>query len=260
MNRIFQPFASVSPRHAKVVLVAWIALVVLTWAAQPIPVIPSPLEVGRSFVNLFSGQDPRTPVIIPDLVASLKLNFEAIGISTVVSLAIAYSIALPAFRPPTEGATKLRYLGLTGLTFLFGIFVSGHNLKLALLVFGMSTFYVTSMVAVVQAIPLEDIRHARSLRMGPWRAWFEVVVLGTADSALETLRQNAAVGLIMLTTVEVLVQSEGGLGVALRNVNRSLRMEDVFAMQFLILLLGLGQDMLFGWLRNLFCPYSATSH
>ncbi len=258
--QIFQPLSSISAKNARITMVAWAALVLAVWWGQPIAIIPSPYEVGVAFVNLFTGGG-QTPMIVPDMISSLKLNFEAIAISTVLSLGIAYMSALPAFKPMAAAATKLRYLGLTGLTFLIGLLVTGtHDLKLALLVFGMSTFYVTSMVSVVQAIPQEDIRHARSLRMGPWRAWLEVVVFGTVAEAIEALRQNAAIGLILVCTVEILAQSEGGLGVALRNVNRSFRMEDVFALQFLILFIGLGQDALFGWIKSIVCPYSESQH
>lgn len=255
LMNFLQPLASVTPRNAKLILGLWAGLALLTWFLQPLPIIPNPLEVLSAFGAMFTG-GTKTPVIVPDLVASLKLNIEAIVISTVLSLTIAYASALPLFRPLALATSKMRYLGLTGITFLFGLLVSGHDLKLALLVFGLSTFFVTSMVTVIQDIPLEDIRHARSLRMGPWRAWLEVVVFGTFSNALEILRQNAAVGLILLTTVELLAQSEGGLGVVLRNVNRSFRMEDVFAVQFLILGIGLGQDLFFGWIKSLLCPYS----
>lgn len=253
--RFFQPFSRVSTSSSRAILAVWATLVLGLWALQPLALIPNPVEVLQAFGSLFMGGG-QTPVIIPDLAASMTLNVQAILISTVFSLTIAYLSALPAFKPLAQATSKLRYLGLTGLTFLFGLLVSGYNLKLALLVFGMSTFYVTSMVNVIQEIPLDNIRHALSLRMNPWRAWLEVIVFGTFDSALEILRQNAAVGLIMLTTVELLAQSDGGLGIVLRNVNRSFRMEDVFAVQFLILFIGLGQDYFFGWLRSLLCPYA----
>lgn len=73
---------------------------------------------------------------------------------------------------------------------------------------------------------------------------------------LTSIRTICSIGLIMVCTVEILAQSEGGLGVALRNVNRSFRMEDVFALQLLILFIGLGQDALFGWLKSVVCPYA----
>src|SRR3989344_3560955 len=248
---LVRPLMSGIPRNTPIIIGVWSSMFLVFWTFQAGGVIPNPLVVAKSFLSLFAGAK-----IIPDLVASLTLNVEATLISTGISLLISYLFVLPAFRPVSLLISKLRYLGLSGLTFLLGLIVSGHELKLGLLVFGMSTFFVTSMVSVISDISTDSWRHARSLRMSPWRATLEVVVFGTFDSALEILRQNSAVGWIMLTTVEILSQSEGGIGVVLRNANRGFRMDDIFAVQILILLIGLGQDALLGFLKRALCPYS----
>src|SRR5262249_21522186 len=146
-----------------------------------------------------------------ELLASLALNVEALALTLLISLALAYATVIPALRPAVGAVSKGRFLGLTGLTLVFMLaFGGGHLLKLWLLVFGMTVFYVTSMSAVVAAIPRETFDLARSLRMSEPRVVWEVVVKGTRDAALETLRQNAAIGWMMLTAVEGISRSEGG--------------------------------------------------
>jgi NitT/TauT family transport system permease protein len=132
----------------------------------------------------------------------------------------------------------------------------GHPLKLWLLVFAMTVFFVTSMASVIAEIPKEDFDHARTLRMGEWRVVWEVVVLGTADKAFEVLRQNAAIGWLMLTMVEGISRSEGGVGAMLLNQSKHFRLAEVFAIQILILFVGLIQDYGIGALRRLVCPYA----
>ena len=78
--------------------------------------------------------------------------------------------------------------------------------------------------------------------MGEWRVVWEVVVRGTADKALEVLRQNAAIGWMMLTMVEGISRSEGGVGAMLLNQNKHFHLAEVFAIQLLILLVGVLQD------------------
>jgi NitT/TauT family transport system permease protein len=112
------------------------------------------------------------------------------------------------------------------------------------------------MAAVIVTIPKGDFDHARTLRMSEWRVVWEVVILGTADKAFEVLRQNAAIGWMMLTMVEGVVRSEGGIGAALINENKYFRLEGVFAIQLVILAVGLFQDYLLGALRRLCCPYA----
>src|SRR6185503_21144761 len=126
--------------------------------------------------------------------------------------------------------------------------------KVALLVFGMTVFFVTSMADVVAAIPKENFDHARTLRMGEWRVVWEVVVRGTGDKAMELLRQNAAIGWMMLTMVEGISRSEGGIGAMLLNQNKHFHLAEVFAIQIMILLIGLFQDYALGWLRRVLFP------
>jgi NitT/TauT family transport system permease protein len=191
-----------------------------------------------------------------EIITSLWLNVEAIALSTGISLGLAYLTVLPGARPVIAAISKLRFLGLTGLTFLFGLYLEGHGLKVWLLVFGMTVFYVTSMASVVAAIPKEQFDHARTLRMSEWRTVWEVVVLGTFDQALEALRQNAAIGWMMLTMVEGLVRSEGGVGALMLNENKHFKLDAVFAIQITILAVGLLQDYGIGLLRKVLCPYA----
>src|SRR5258706_162560 len=83
----------------------------------------------------------------------------------------------------------------------------------------------------------------RTLGMTEWRAVWEVVVLGTADRALEALRQSAAMGWMMLTMVEGIVRSEGGIGAMMLNENKHLQLDAVFALIVVVLLVGVAQDL-----------------
>ena len=52
----------------------------------------------------------------------------------------------------------------------------------------------------------------RALGAGELRTLWEVVILGTLDKAFEVLRQNFAMGWTMITMVEGISRSEGGVG------------------------------------------------
>jgi len=95
--------------------------------------------------------------------------------------------------------------------------------------------------------------------MSEWRVVWEVVVLGTADQAIEVLRQNAAMGWMMLTMVESISRSEGGVGAMLLNQNKHFHLAEVFAIQGLILLVGMTQDYGIGVAKRLVCPYSVLT-
>jgi len=247
----FSPNRAVSGTTMRLLAAVSAAFALVAWSLVPTKIIPHPLDVIDAFGSLWT----RT-TIGQDAITSVTLNIEAIALSTAISASLAYLSVLSGLRPSIEFASKLRFLGLTGLSFIFGLSFTGHALKLVLLTFGMSVFLLTSMVSVVASIPKEQFDYARTLRMSPWRATYEVVVLGTMDQMIEAVRQNAAIGWVMLTLVEGLVRSEGGIGMLLLNENKHIRLETVFALQILVLTIGLMQDYSIGVIRNLFCPWS----
>jgi NitT/TauT family transport system permease protein len=228
------------------------AILLLVWWRSPFALLPRPGEVLRALQELWFEEG-----LGRELFTSFLLNLEALGLTLLISLGLSYLTVLPFFRPLATAVSKGRFLGMIGLTLVFTLMVGGgHQLKVALLVFSMTVFFVTSMAEVILEIPREKLDHARTLRMNEWRVVWEVVVLGTADRALEVLRQNAAIGWMMLTMVEGISRSEGGVGALLLNQNKHFRLPQVFAIQGTILLLGLLQDYGIGFARRLLFPWA----
>jgi NitT/TauT family transport system permease protein len=70
------------------------------------------------------------------------------------------------------------------------------------------------------------------------------------------LRQNAAIGWMMLTMVEGISRAEGGIGAMLLNQQKHFHLAEVFAIQLLILVVGILQDYGLGALRRVVFPYA----
>ncbi|HSY93879.1 MAG TPA: hypothetical protein VK812_21145 [Candidatus Binatus sp.] len=221
------------------------------WIFSPTIFLPKPREVLQALSEMWSEG------LGGELITSFYLNLQAIAFATLLSLGMAYLTVIPFFRPIVTLLSKLRFLSMVGLTFFFTLMATtGHELKLYLLVFSVSVFFVTGMAEVVASVPKEKYDLARTLRMGEWRVVYEVVILGQADKAFEVLRQNAAMGWMMLTMVEGISRSEGGVGAMLLNQNKHFHLSAVFAIQLTILVLGLAQDYGIGLLREICCPYA----
>jgi NitT/TauT family transport system permease protein len=246
------PFQSISPLRRALVLAGFWVSVLIAWTALhgSNPIIPTPAEVGRQWVELVKQG------LFVRLVESYTLNLWGLLVSTALSLGLAYLSVVAVLQPGVALLSRLRFLGMTGITFAFGMYLSGRALQIGMLVFGIVVFYLTSMLSVVGAVPEAELDHARTLRMGPWQTVWEVVVRGTLDQALDVLRQNAAMGWMMLTMVEGLVRSEGGVGVMLIDQNRRLNLAGVFAIQASILAVGMLQDFLLHEVRGMVCPYT----
>ena len=248
---ILAPNRVISKQTLRWIIGFQLLLLFFIWIFSPTVFLPKPKEVFQALSEMWMEG------LGGELITSFLLNLQAIALSTVLSLLLAYLTVIPFFRPMVALLSKLRFLSMVGLTFFFTLMArTGHELKLYLLVFSVSVFFVTGMAEVVAAIPKEKFDLARTLRMGEWRVVYEVVVLGQADKAFEVLRQNAAMGWMMLTMVEGISRSEGGVGAMLLNQNKHFHLSAVFAIQLTILLLGLGQDYALGLLRTVFCPYA----
>jgi NitT/TauT family transport system permease protein len=249
----FAPNRVVSRNTVRIIIVFEVAVLLIVWATSTYPFLPKPPDVWRAFLDLWSHEG-----LGQELITSFMLNLQAMALATLISLGLAYLTVVPAFRPIVMAVSKGRFLGMVGLTFFFTLmFSSGHHLKVSLLVFGVSVFFVTSMIDVVAQIPKEKFDLARTLRMGEWRVVWEVIVLGRADAAFDAMRQNAAMGWMMLTMVEGISRSEGGIGALLLNQNKHFRLEAVFAIQIAILLIGLFQDYLLGLAKRFLFPYAS---
>lgn len=248
----FSPNRVISKTAFRFIIVFQAAVLLVVWATSTYVFLPKPMDVWRAFVDLWNHEG-----LGQELIISFLLNVQAMAWATVISLGIAYLTVVPFFQPIASAISKGRFLGMVGLTFFFTIiFASGHRLKVSLLVFGVAVFFVTTMLDVVAQVPKEKFDLARTLRMGEWRVVWEVIVLGRADAAFDAMRQNAAMGWMMLTMVEGISRSEGGVGALLLNQNKHFRLEAVFAIQIAILLIGLFQDYALGLTKRFLFPYA----
>ena len=248
----FRPNQPLSARAWSALLAIETAALLVGWALGDSLSIPGPIDTVLAL-----GRLVRDDGLIYETWVSLKVNVEAIALSTMISVGLAYLTVLPAAQPPSGLLALARFSSLSGLVTVFTLaFGGGHGLKVALLTFGVSVFFVTAMISVVASVPKADWDQTRTLRMRGWRAVREVVVLGKADETLDTLRQNAAISWMMLTMVEGLVRSEGGIGAALLSQAKYRHWDAVFAIMLLVLALGMAQDKLLESLKGFLCPYA----
>lgn len=251
MISLFRPNAELSPSSHRLLAVGWVIAILLLASALSVPLLPKPLAIVAAWKDLLEHG------LFHDLWVSFKLNVEAIIITTILSLLLVYASLMPAVRPFVAFISKNRAIGFVGLTLFFTLATSGiHQFKLSLLVYGMLVWFVTSMLTQLDAIPKEQYDHARTLGMSNWRIVWEVVVRGKADTVVDVMRENAAIGWMLLPMVEGVARAEGGVGVMLINYNKYLRLDAVFALIITILIVVLLQDWFLGLCKGLLFPYS----
>jgi NitT/TauT family transport system permease protein len=253
LREAWTPNGHVSRRVHGILGLGTLVVLVSAWSLRP-TFLPSIEEILRAFPRLLDMG------LLDQLFVSLTTNLQAIGITCLLTIPLAYLTVVPAVRPLVQALSKGRFLGVTGFVVLFTLlFGGGHGLKLALLVFGLGVFLITSLYDVVEAIPREEFDHARTLRLGSWGSVVEVVILGHLDAVIDAIRQNAAMGWVMLTLVEGLVRFEGGLGAMLLAEDKHIKLDAVFALQAVVLGIGILQDWVFVGVRRILCPYATLT-
>jgi NitT/TauT family transport system permease protein len=251
--RAFQPNRVVDSGTTGLIVAFWAGTALLLWMASPFATLPKPLEVWTALKLLWWERG-----MGPEMFTTLRLIAHAVVLTTLISLALSYATIIAFFRPVVAFASKLRFLGLTGLVFPFTLMTGGgYTLKVALLTFGMTSFFVTSMAQVVVEIPRAEFDHMRVLGSSEARIFWEVVVRGTLDKALDVLRQNLAMGWAMITMVEGISRAEGGVGAMILDQNKHFNLAEVYAILLAILALGLTMDYGMGVLTNILCPHAA---
>ena len=251
MLDVISPLKVVSKQTMLMLFVGTVVVLGLCWMFSPSPLLPTPPEVWSCF------QDQWTAGLGSQLVTSYTLNLQAIMWSVIISLGFSYLSVVPIFKPIVAMSTYLRFLSMAGLSVAFAVAIANpHTVKVAMLTFSISVWFITSMLDVIKAIPQEQFDLARTLRMGQWRVVWEVVVLGQMDKVFDVLRQTAAMGWMSLTMIESMIFSEGGVGTVLITMQKHARFGDIMAIQLTVLFLGAGQDYAIGVLKTVFCPYA----
>lgn len=255
IKSFFEPLRILNRRAMLSLVIVEVIIALVCWQLSGGGLIPTPVKVLQTL-----GKIVQTPAFVDDLFSSLVLTIKGMFISIAIALVISYLSIVPFFNPIARFVIKCRYLTLTGLTFLFTLWTqNGHELKLSLLIFGIVPFFVTSLLSVIDGINKQEFELCTTLRMNSWKTLWEVIIVGRLDQVFEVMRQNFAIAWLMITSVEGLSMSEGGLGVMLIRANKYVQLDVVFGTLVIIFLLGIFFDFILGKFREWLFPYTKLS-
>ena len=256
MKKIFFPRFLEDISFRTVLIIGFIQLVLFVSFLQlnGNEITPKPSGIAISSWNIITGDG-----FLDNFFSTLGLILKGMGISIGISLFLVYISIIPAFSGITTFVSKLRFLTFTGLVFVFTILIKdGSNIKISLLLFGIIPYFVTSLLSYVNDIPKKEYELCYSLKFNKWQTLYEVVIRGKFHLVFEVIRQNFAIAWMMITSVEGLCMSEGGLGTMMIKSNKYLKMDEVFGVLLVILVLGIIFDYLFDVLKIWIFPYTDT--
>jgi sulfonate transport system permease protein len=249
---MFKPFEKISRRNFGLMVLAQLATTLIVWQLAGGGLIPRPFKIAEALAQLLVSRQ-----LADNLLVSLMLTMQALFYSVLITLVFAYLSVIPFFNSLALFIVKCRYLTLTGLIFIFTLLTKdGGQLKLSLLLFGIVPFFTTSFLSVIQRIDRQEFELCQTLGYSRWQSLYEVIILGKADQVFEIVRQNFAIAWMMITMVEGLSMSEGGIGVLLIRHNKYNDLTHVLALQVIIFAIGLCLDYGLGALREWLFPYT----
>lgn len=247
---LFHPNEAMSKKSFFTLSILYLVLFLVGWVLFAPPILPKPLELIPALRDLVQEG------MFKDIMLSMGTVVEVITITSCLTFVLAVSTALPLMRPIARFVSTFRFISFTGFTFLFTIlWGGGHELKIALLVFGTGSYMLTSFMGVINNIPSSAYDHARTLGLNEWEVTWEVVVLGHKDQFMDAVRQNGAICIMLVPVVEKLVMSEGGFGALLFTEERHHNLAEIIALQSVAYVFALIFDYGMGVIRLLTCPY-----
>ena len=111
------------------------------------------------------------------------------------------------------------------------------------------------MMAVVRDIPRKRFEYLQTLGKTDWQVFWEIVVIETIPHAFENMRQNNAITFTLLPLVEVISRTGGGLGMMMWDSKKYGGPVATFAMELVLLLIGVCLDHLIKKGRLAACPH-----
>jgi ABC-type nitrate/sulfonate/bicarbonate transport system permease component len=249
---MFKPFTIINRTTFTLMAIAQVVFAFTVWQLTPAGLIPHPSRILGALGELLSGR-----LLLDNLLVSLLLTIKAMFYSVVITLVFSYLSVIPFFNSIAQFIVKCRYLTLTGLIFIFTLLTrDGGALKLSLLMFGIVPFFTTSFLSMLVRIPAQEFELCQTLGYTRWETLYEVIIVGKADQVFEIVRQNFAIAWMMITMVEGLSMSQGGIGALLIKYNKYNDLPHVLALQAVIFGIGLCFDYLLGSLRRWLFPYT----
>jgi ABC-type nitrate/sulfonate/bicarbonate transport system permease component len=250
---LFVPYALGKRFSIKFLATVSAIFMLIAWSFAPASTgIPSLPSIGEAWQVMATEQ-----ALLIELFNSTVVIWKALFCSAIISGSIAALFTADFAKPFATAIASMRFLGFAGLTFLFTLWTSdGSQLKFALLTFGMTVFLTRSTIDMVKSIPQSEIDYGRSIGLSGWGLTWELVIRGRSADMMDLVRQNAAVGWTLLSMVEGLVRSEGGIGALLLNQNKYFNLSGVLAIQLTILAYGILQDIALNHLRGVVCPWT----
>jgi NitT/TauT family transport system permease protein len=219
----------------------------------PSSLLPAPWSVITSFKELHFND-----ALIENTVYSIQLNFLGYCEAVLICIPLGFLIGLfPLFKGLFQRyIDALRYLPLTAITGLFiAWFGIDTNMKVQFLAFGIIVYLLPVVVQRVHEVEDVYVHTVKTLGATKWQTITSVFRPDVISRLSDDIRVLVAISWTYIIVAELVNKTQGGIGALAYTAARQSRIDKVFAVLLVIILIGFVQDKLFVALDRLFFPH-----
>jgi ABC-type nitrate/sulfonate/bicarbonate transport system permease component len=235
------------------VLAAWFLLTSGSSPVFPAAILPTPGRVLGAFADLYRDND-----IIRNTTLSIGLNLAGYVEAIALAIPLGFFVGL---LPLMRGGFRfqvdaIRYIPLTAVTGLvivwFGV---GVAMKVHFLAFGILIYLLPVMIQRIDEVQDVYLKTVYTLGASGWQTVRTVYFPSVISRLSDDIRVLTAISWTYIIVAEG-IGSEGGIGSLIWRVGlRQGRVDKVFAMLIIIMIIGVLQDRLLVWLDKQFFPH-----
>jgi len=232
------------------VFLLWHLSTSLGWVEEKI--IPSPFKVFGSFSELHNED-----YLIMNSYQSVKLNFWGYLKAILWSIPIGFIIGLfPLTRALLSNyVTAARFLPLSALVGMFILwFGIEDEMKVNFLAFGIMVYLIPVIVQRIDEVNKTYIDMIYTLGAKKWQTIRNVFLPAVLSKVSDDIRVLVAISWTYIIIAEM-VNKEGGIGAMIFTSARQSRVDKVFAILIVIIVIGFLQDKLFKLLDRIIFPH-----
>ncbi|HZV45657.1 MAG TPA: ABC transporter permease subunit [Saprospiraceae bacterium] len=236
------------------VLLIW---TLLTMGADPIMksgILPPPLKVLYSFNDLLNEND-----LLRNIGLSISRNLLGYVEAIVITIPVGFIIGL--IRIPRFSFKKqidaFRFIPLTALIGVFIVwFGISITMKVHFLAFGILLYLLPVMIQRIDEVDDIYLKTAHTLGASDWQILKTVYFPSVISKLFDDLRVLTAISWTYIIVIETINSGEDGIGALIYTVGqRQVKVDRLFALLIIIILIGVIQDRLFAYLDKQFFPY-----
>lgn len=261
MNWMFELRGSLTKKQTIILGLTGIAFFfilwfMLTYGETPMvkrQILPSPGRVFTSYADLLKDND-----LIVNTAKSIGLNLSGYVLAILFTLPIGFLIGLyPVFRGLFQRYVEaIRFVPLTATLGIFIVwFGIGVSMKSIFMAFGIFIFLLPVVVQRIDEVKSVYLKTVYTLGATNWQTIKTVYIPSVMSRLWDDIRIMTAISWTYIVFIEA-NGSEGGIGdLLIRGAKRRGRVDKVFALLILIILIGVFQDKIFAYMDRKLFPH-----